>query len=238
MRMLFTAILLFSIIQFSSCKSKAETEEEKIQKELKVQADEKHKIDSTLLIGRWQEKGYTGVTKIIDPNKISDASKAGERVNSENYSWVRNRIYITGKTGDEVYIRPYIVFVTKDSLIITPANDEKAYGRLFTRFTTNTTNAEPKMVVDDQPTLPTTTNEGEEYKVNSYEEYTVNTKSYLYDKADPSTKRKGYLISGDLVGVVEKRGDFAYVYYTNPQTHKAYYSWVLLSTLNEGRPLE
>ena len=109
----------------------------------------------------------------------------------------------------------------------------------YTRIKSSVT---PKQVVAKSPStstgLPTTPIEGEEYKMNNYEDYTINTKSFLYDKPDASTKRKAYLVNGDVVGFVKKSGVFVYVYWRNQKTFLMKYNWVLFSTLNRGKSLE
>lgn len=82
--------------------------------------------------------------------------------------------------------------------------------------TKNTTNSEPILAVDE-----------------NY--YTVTAeKSYLFNDADPSTQRKGYIIKNDIVNVIKIKGDFAYVAYTNKELK----SWVLLNTLEKGQNVE
>ncbi len=160
MRILFIAIPLLSIFQFSTCISKSNnlTEKEKLAAKFKAQVEEKHKIDSALFIGTWQQSGHTGIALIIDANTISSSSGAGEKLYPEKYSWgVDNKIYITGKSDDKVYVNPYKVFVSKDTLVL----QGEQYMRFYTRFTTNTSAKELRPVIDDTTIVSKGGSEGE-----------------------------------------------------------------------------
>jgi hypothetical protein len=238
MRMLITPVLLIVIIQFSSCSSNTTSEINKTDLDSASTIHSKFKIDSALLIGKWQIKNIaSGYYIKIDDKTISNCNSDGDVVGSpDKYYWNKGKLYQVslGYYAEDNVARIYTVMVNKDSLVLQTPNYTEVYQRYIKKINENGSLTKTEAVLE----LPITIKKWEDYTVNDYEEYTVNTKSFLYDKNDVSTIRKGYLISGDVVRFVKNDGDFAYIYWESPKTHLYTYDWVLATTLNKGKSLE
>jgi len=57
-------------------------------------------------------------------------------------------------------------------------------------------------------------------------------KSYFYDSPDLQTRRKGYLVSSNIITVKKTAGDFAYTVFTGPSGNQSA-GWVLLADLQK-----
>lgn len=100
-----------------------------------------------------------------------------------------------------------------------------------TMTTDTTTNAEKGIEEDvTSDRIPTS---------NNYPEYTIITdKSYLFDRADLTTKKEEFLTQGDVIKLIRTDGPFAYVIWQNSHTALVSNNWVLLKTLKEGKSSE
>lgn len=59
----------------------------------------------------------------------------------------------------------------------------------------------------------------------------INERSYFYNEPNEITKRKGYLVKGEMVLPLKIENEFVYIEFTNNSSNRTTKGWILLNTL-------